>query len=192
MASVTLNINDGTAPYTISIKKTGDSVERYVSYSGGTLTFNAVTVNENTNYTISVTDSNDCQTTGSFSLNCYVEPENPLFASELIQPTCLPDGTYTPARFELTTIQNVTRYKICINELDFTDCGDCTVSDGTIFGSTASIILPTPTIPTSWFVIIRGYKDSSCSSYYERTGTIITPTCEVDCNMSIVLGDPTC
>lgn len=72
MASVTLTITDGTAPYNISIKRVGDGTERFISYSGTTLNFSALTSNENITYNVIVTDNVGCSLTRSFSLNCGV------------------------------------------------------------------------------------------------------------------------
>lgn len=191
MASVNLAINGGTPPYVISVQKTGDTTERFLSYVGSTLSFNASTEDQTVNYLVKVSDSRGCETTSGFSINCAVSIPDPNFNATLIQPKCKSDGSYEPARLELTNITNATRWKTCYNSVSF-DCDVCTATDGVITSSTQTIQLLTPTVPTSRFFIVRLYNGTGCTDYKEFSGTIITTTCNFQCNLSTTIGTPTC
>jgi hypothetical protein len=191
MASITLGIENAVLPYIISVKKVGDNNERYISYIGTTLNFVASTEDATVDYVVSVTDNSGCIDTVGFSLNCSTELPDPSFTPQLTQPICNEDGTYQPATITLNDIQNATRYKVCYNTLSF-DCGDCLVSDGLIVSTSQTIVLNTPTVPTSRFFILRVYNGDSCVFYTEVTGTIITESCVPECDLNLAFGQPTC
>ena len=71
MATIPFSVTGSnfTPPFTYSLKKTGDSLERLVSSAGGILTFTP-DYGVNANYTARVTDSLGCDDTETFSLCC--------------------------------------------------------------------------------------------------------------------------
>ncbi|MCE7039252.1 hypothetical protein [Dyadobacter sp. CY312] len=103
----------------------------------------------------------------------------PRFAANYIAPTCTEEGELIPARFELFNIENITRVKLCYNELDFANCGDCQTSDHLVTGPTLTVPLDTPVFGNgSRFVILRGYNGPTCQRFFEVTQTITPIECE--------------
>jgi len=193
MASVNLGITGGTPPYSISVKKVGEDIERFDTFNFSLLYFTADTVDQDITYNIKVTDSALCSHTATVTMNCSVEIPQPNFNAQLIQPLCQTGGGYIPAKVILTDIVNAARYKICYNSVSF-DCATCTTFDGLINGSTVEIPLSTPLIPTTRFFILRVYYNNECLGYKDFTGVITTPTCLVEevPEFKVDLIQPTC
>lgn len=72
MATFTRTVISGTAPFTYSIKLAGggDNVERFVSISGNTVTFNHLVSDNIQYYVLKVTDATGCEQYINFSLDC--------------------------------------------------------------------------------------------------------------------------
>jgi len=68
MGSLSLNITGGSSPYTVSVKKVGDTTERFQSFTSGVVTF--VTDLGSNEYTITVTKSGCSSASETFSLTC--------------------------------------------------------------------------------------------------------------------------
>lgn len=78
MAFLNLVITGGEYPVNISVKQTGDSLERFTSYSNGVVEFTPITIGGNINYTITVTKEECSSASTTFNLNCTeVLPEVP-------------------------------------------------------------------------------------------------------------------
>lgn len=182
MGQLTGTPSGGTPPYSFVVRKEGESSGNRCSSNCNSLPLDFTHDAGNNKYYFIMSDSSNppCvldsrEITGGFTnLNCDVI--QPTFNATLIQPMCNISGGYTQGRIELTGITNGARYKICYNTTTF-NCADCTATDGTITSDTKTILLDTPTTPTSKGVLLRVYKDSTCDSYKEFFGTMVTPVC---------------
>lgn len=182
MAEIQANISGGTPPYSIVVRKIGESTGNRCT--GGCNSF-PVSFNEdngNNEYYFIATDSSspvcivDSRVINGGVSNVNCDVVQPSFDALLIQPTCSVSG-YNNGVLQLTNIVGATRYKICYNTVSMS-CAACTASDGVISGSSLNINLTTPNFPTNTGVLIRLYADSTCDSYKEWFGTMVTPTCE--------------
>ncbi len=101
MATIPYTINNGTPPYSISVKRqgVGDTSERFVSYIGNTLTFNAVANGQNIYYTIQLIDANGCSDTKEMGLNCplVIDCDTPYDIMLVIDES----GSISPQEFTL-------------------------------------------------------------------------------------------
>lgn len=180
MAQIPLTINNGTAPYTITVIKSGESTNRFTSFTGGILRFTALADGINNTYNVHIVDSTGCISDGSFNFTCGGSQPLPDYTYTLLQPYCsVGDNVVQPATLNLTNIVNTIRYKICYNSSTFTSgCNSsCTTSDGTITGTTASISLTAPTQGNSYPVTIRFLATSGCDTYSDLVLNLSTPNC---------------
>lgn len=182
MAVIDATVSGGTPPYSIVVRKLGETTGNRCSVDCNEFPLEFSEDTGNHQYYFIVTDSSDPVCTidsrslngGIGSVDCTVL--TPDFSAVLVQPTCLPNGQYTVPSINLTGITNATRYKICYNTVTM-DCAACTASDGTISGSSMSIPLVINNVPGNTGVLLRVYKDNTCVGYKEFFGTIVKPVC---------------
>lgn len=177
MATTNLNITGGIPPYTITVTKAGEDTNRFVSYVGNVLTFNADnTVNSPYTYYINVEDANGCITSTVINLACPYE--------------C---GV-------LPTIENVTidcdTYSANL-EFDITSDTDVQVEihnpvNGAFFwqsypaGShTINAVIPKDI--TSFIEVYKQNTEFQCKSSHT-----LNPSCIEDCTFSFTVGTPVC
>lgn len=181
MAKITGTINGGTPPYSIVVRKVGETTgNRCTSGCNGfPLTF---TEDEgNNSYYFRITDSSEepCVLDsreiggGMSNVNCTVV--QPSYNTQIIPPTCI-NGVRSNAVLRLTNILNGTRYKVCYNTVSM-NCASCSESDGFITGSSLDIILEDPETSGNQGVLLRVYKDEFCTNYKEFFTTITYSTC---------------
>ncbi len=181
MGELNGTIVGGTPPYAFVVRKIGETTGNRCVSGCNTLPLDFTSDVGNNSYYFLLNDSSTPSCVidsreidgGVSNLDCGVT--QPEFDAVLIQPTCGVGG-YDPAVLQLTNITDGARYKICYNTTTM-DCAVCTASDGVIGGSSLNITLDTPTIPGSRGVLLRVYKDATCSPYKEFFGTIVTPVC---------------
>ena len=180
MGEILGTMSGGTPPISIVVRKVGETSGNRCIGSCNSFPVEFTEDEGNNSYYFIATDSEGCIVDsrnivgGVGNINCA--ETQPSFNAVIVQPVCEDEG-YTQAILQLTDIVDGARYKICYNSLIF-DCASCTDTDGVISGSSINIPLSTPVVPTSRSVLIRVYKDSTCDSFKEWFGTIITPTCE--------------
>lgn len=177
MATTNLNITGGIPPYTITVTKAGEDTNRFVSYVGNVLTFNADnTINSPYTYYINVEDANGCVTSTVINLTCPYE--------------C---GI-------LPTIENVTidcdTYSANL-EFDITSDTDVQVEihnpvNGAFFwqsypaGShTINAVIPKDI--TSFIEVYKQNTEFQCKSSHT-----LNPSCIEDCTFSFTVGTPVC
>lgn len=182
MAVIDATISGGTAPYSIVVRKLGETTGNRCTGDCDSFPVEFTEDTGNHQYYFIVTDSGTPVCTvdsrglngGIGSVDCTVTTPN--FNAVLVQPTCLPNGQYTVPSINLTSIVNATRYKVCYNTVTM-DCAACTVSDGTITGTSMSIPLTINNVPGNTGVLLRVYKDNTCVGYKEFFATIVKPVC---------------
>lgn len=177
MATTQLVISGGVAPYTISVKKYGDATERFVSYSGTTLTFNAdSSLNTPYNYIIEISDSNDCEVVSSTLLHCP---------------------------YNCGTLPVISGIEVECNELSaeltFTYTSDTPVQVG--LGNDfhgdwywqphpAGTHTITNSIPNTLSTVIQVYKQDTELSC--KTIQVVNPDCVEECTFSFTTNTPAC
>lgn len=181
MGNILGDIVGGTPPYSIVVRKVGETTGNRCMGSCNSLPVEFSTDNGDNSYYFTIVDSANCTLDsrviggGVSNVNCDVV--QPTYDAIIIQPICNEDQTYTNGILRLTNITNGARYKICYNTTEF-NCAACTASDGSISGGNIDITLTTPNTPTTTGVLIRVYEDSSCISYKDYYDVMITPNCE--------------
>lgn len=170
----------GNAPFSFVVRKVGETTGNRCTGSCSSFPIEFTHDSGNHQYYFIVTDADECVVdsrnipNGTGTVNCDVVQPN--FDYEFTQPVCLEGDVYQAGVIHLTNITNATRYKICYNTTTM-DCGDCTVSTGTISGSSINITVDTPTVPTSRGVFLRVYNGVDCVAYRDHFETMITPNC---------------
>lgn len=177
MATTNLNITGGIPPYTITVTKAGEDTNRFVSYVGNVLTFNADnTVNSPYTYYINVEDANGCITSTVINLACPYE--------------C---GV-------LPTIENVTidcdTYSANL-EFDITSDTDVQVeihnpTNGAFFwqsypAGSHTINAVIPKDKTSFIEVYKQNTEFQCKSSHT-----LNPSCIEDCTFSFTVSTPVC
>jgi hypothetical protein len=190
MSSVTLNMTNGTPPYQISVKKTGEGYERFRGLTNNTIIFEPATDGVLAIYNVEITDSNNCTNTGQFPLVCGTPQVYPFADFEVVQPSCMDFGL-VPGYIRFFNVSNATRYKICYDNSDFV-C-PCTETDGVINSSGETIVpIFPPTVGTSETTVIRIFNGSGCTLIKDFVFTMTTPTCQAACQISLTFGTPVC
>lgn len=182
MAEINATISGGTPPYSIVVRKIGETTGNRCTSGCNSFPVTFTEDTGNHQYYFIVTDSGTPVCTidsrgingGIGSVDCTVTTPN--FNAALVQPTCLPNGQYTTPSINLTSITDASRYKICYNTVTM-DCAACTESDGVISGTSMSIPLTINNIPGNTGVLLRVYKDATCIGYKEFFATIVKPVC---------------
>lgn len=182
MAIIDATITGGTPPYSIVVRKIGETTGNRCTADCDEFPLEFTEDSGNHQYYFIATDSSDPACIidsrsingGIGSVDCTVTTPN--FNAVLVQPICLPNGEYTVPSINLSSITNASRYKICYNTVTM-NCAACTVSDGTISGSSMSIPLTIDNIPGNVGVLLRVYKDATCIGYKEFFATIVKPVC---------------
>lgn len=170
----------GNSPFSFVVRKVGETTGNRCTGACNSFPIEFTHDSGNHQYYFIVTDADGCVVdsrnipNGTGVVNCdVVQPD---FDYEFTQPVCLEGDVYQAGVIHLTNITNATRYKICYNTTTM-DCGDCTVSTGTISGSSINITVDTPTVPTSRGVFLRVYNGADCLAYRDYFETMVTPNC---------------
>lgn len=181
MGVINATVNGAALPISIVVRMVGETTGNRCTSGCNDFPVTFTHDTGDNSYYFIVTDANGCVTDsrtvsgGISNINCDVT--QPEFDAEFIMPTCNPDGSLNDAIIRLTNVSNSARYKICYNTTTM-NCAACTVSDGTITGS--SIDIPSPVATGSSgnrAILLRVYKDSTCDSYKEWFHVFTVPTC---------------
>ena len=175
MATFNLNITGGSQPYTISVKAEGDNTERFMSYSGGVVTFqyNSSVLN----YTITVSKSGCTTASQSFTLNCGSPVPIPVPI-----PTCNIVTNVSISGNSNPNTNTSTQYTLLytgsnISSINWSVSGGANIISQS--GNTANISFPS----SGGYTISVSYV--SCGNTYTVTKSITTVTCTPISNLDI-------
>lgn len=175
MATFNLNITGGSQPYTISVKAEGDNTERFMSYSGGIVTFqyNSSVLN----YTITVSKSGCTSASQSFTLNCGspVPIPVPIPTCNLVTNVSI-SGTSSPS------VNTSTEYILQYTGTNISNISWSVSGGGSIIsqsGNTATFNFPS----SGNYTISVNY--TSCGNNYTVTKLVNVVACIPISNLSI-------
>ena len=181
MASFNLNITGGSSPYTISVKAQGDNTERFMSYSGGIVTF--MYASGIHNYDIVVSKVGCTSATQSFTLNCDVPTPTPIPV-----PSCTPissvviGGTNSPEAGVPNNTYTISYTGSTLSSGTWSVSGGATIT----YQETSYCNITFPSAGS--YTILYNY--TSCGNSYSVNKTITATSCTVISGLNI-LGDVT-
>lgn len=175
MASFNLNITGGSSPYTISVKAQGDNTERFMSYSGGIVTF--MYASGIHNYDIVVSKVGCTSATQSFTLNCDVPVPTPVPI-----PSCTPisgvaiAGTDSPKATTSVTY-NISYVGSTLSSGTWSVSGGASITYQETFY--CDIVFPS----AGSYTILYNY--TSCGNNYSVSKVVNATPCTAISNLSI-------
>lgn len=176
MATVDLDIQCGVSPYSISVKKYGDGVERFVSYSGGVLTFNAQEGTTPVTYIVNISDNNGSSTTTGFNLQCPYNCGTPAIISNV--------------DYECDTFAASLSFTVQIAYPSIVGIGNNVNGDFYWQNFSPGTHNITTNIPKERASVIQVYRQNT--EFTCKTIQLVNPECEEECTFTFSISSTSC